>query len=180
MVIEIGTSDFDTLAGVEYGIYIEPVKYYFDRLPDNIIKENVAISNYCGECTIYYVDDEIIKRYNAPDWLRGCSSINTKHIRLLKYIPKNEILEMTVKVDRIKNIIKNHNVEKIDFLKIDTEGHDTIILNDFLDTIEIKPSKIQFENNILSDKNEVNKLIYRLEDTGYKIIKTLNDVIAQK
>lgn len=179
MIIEIGTSDFNTLAGVENGIFIEPVTYYFDRLPNNCVKENVAISNYEGFCKIYYVDDLTIKKHNAPEWLRGCSSINTKHIRLLKYIPEDEILEKEVKVERIKNIINKHSVKKIDFLKIDTEGHDTTILNDFLDTVDIKPSRIQFENNILSDEIDINNLILRLENIGYRIEKKLNDIIAQ-
>ena len=57
MIIEIGTSDFRTQAGKVDGIFIEPVKYYFDRLPE-CRKENIAISNYEGEIDIYYLTHE--------------------------------------------------------------------------------------------------------------------------
>ena len=178
MIIEIGTSDFNTLAGIEPGIFIEPIKYYFDRLPDNCIKENIAISNYEGIAKMYYVKENIIKQYNAPDWLRGCCSMNTYHIRLLQYFKKKDISIETVKVVKIKTIIDKYEIKNIDFLKIDTEGHDSIILNNFLDEVNILPEKIQFENNILSDKKEILKLVKRLKEKNYIIEYLQNDIIA--
>jgi FkbM family methyltransferase len=178
MIIEIGTSDFNTLAGIEPGIFIEPVKYYFDRLPNNCIKENVAISNYEGFAKMYYVTEKIIKKYNAPNWLRGCCSMYDYHPRLLQYFKREDIIIDIVKVTKIKKIIEKYNINFIDFLKIDTEGHDAIILNNFFDEVDIVPNRIQFENNILSNSTEIESLVRRLELKEYKIEYIHNNIIA--
>lgn len=64
--IEIGTSDYDT--EIEkcdlntYGISVEPMKIYLDKLPDkpNVIKVNKAISNIRGEGYMSYLKPEDI------------------------------------------------------------------------------------------------------------------------
>lgn len=182
MTIEIGTSDFRTQAGQVPGIFIEPVKYYFDRLPE-CTKENVAISNYTGMTAVIYLSEETIKHNNLPTWLRGCNSINEPHptaVRILKekglshYLFKRQMVE----VARIKSIIDKHNVTEIDFLKIDTEGHDCVILNDYFDTVDIMPRKIQFEANELSDAQAVQEMTERLESLGYHCFKQKDDIIA--
>lgn len=184
MTIEIGTSDFRTQAGKVEGIFIEPVKYYFDRLPD-CNKINCAISNYEGEIDIYYVTDDEISRYNLPNWVRGCNSVGKPHPSVFNLLTSNAginalgiIRKDTVPVRRIKSIIQEHNVTVIDFLKIDTEGHDCIILQDFLDTVNILPAKIQFEANVLSIWDDVSALVKRLKSMGYQIQRTHTDIIA--
>lgn len=166
MIIEIGTSDFRTQAGQVDGIFIEPVKYYFDRLPE-CKKENVAISDKEGEINIFYIPPSTIKREGLKDWLRGCNSIGHIHPTIISLGLEKYVRADNVKVVRIKSIIDKYNVKEIDLLKIDTEGHDSVILNDFLDTVNIKPKVIQFENNVLSNTNDVNKLVKRLTKLGY-------------
>lgn len=182
MTIEIGTSDFRTQAGQVDGIFIEPVKYYFDRLPD-CNKINCAISNYEGEIHIYYLTDEEITRYNLPKWVRGCNSVGNPHpsvktILTERCIPHDIIRCDRVPVRRIKSVIEEYSVTHIDFLKIDTEGHDCVILGDFLDTVYILPEKIQFEANVLSVKSEVDQLCLALKYKGYKIERIKDDIIA--
>jgi len=161
MIIEVGTSDFRTQAGKEEGIFIEPVKYYFDNLPE-CKKENVAISNIEGEIEVYFIPAEEIIKNKLPTWLRGCNSINEIHPTIINMGLDSYVVKQKVKVVRIKSIIDKYKVDSIDLLKIDTEGHDCIILNDFLDTVDILPTVIQFENNVLSDKKAVGKLVERL------------------
>lgn len=182
MTIEIGTSDFRTQAGQVVGIFIEPAKYYFDRLPE-CNKINCAISNYEGEIDIYYLTDEEITRYNLPKWVRGCNSVNVPHPSVItilteRCIPIEVIRFDRMSVRRIKSIIDEHNVTHIDFLKIDTEGHDCIILNDFLDTVDFLPKKIQFEANVLSDRIDVFAICKRLSINGYNIERINDDIIA--
>jgi FkbM family methyltransferase len=182
MTIEIGTSDFRTQAGQVEGIFIEPVKYYFDRLPE-CNKINCAISNYEGEIDIYYLTDEEITRYNLPQWARGCNSVGNPHPSVVtilteRCIPIEVIRCDAVPVRRIKSIIDEHNVKHIDFLKIDTEGHDCIILNDFLDTVDILPKKIQFESNVLSDEYAIAVLKLRLKKRGYTYRQVKDDIIT--
>jgi FkbM family methyltransferase len=183
MRIEIGTSDFRTLAGIEQGLYIEPIKYYFDRLPD-CNKLNIAISNYEGEATFYYLTDREIIQHSLPKWIRGCNSIHQPHpttVKLLQElnIPTSIIHSCTVKVKRLHNLLQEADITQIDYLKIDTEGHDTVILKDFLINTSIRPQTIQFENNSLSDSSAV-KQIVKLLEPEYQISNIKYDIICQK
>lgn len=182
MIVEIGTSCFDTRAGLQFGIYIEPVKQYYNMLPD-CIKENVAISNFEGEIELYYVSLEDIKKYKLPRWIQGCGSVCQIHRQVKEQILKRGldlsiVKKDVVKVVRIKSIIEKYKVENIDILKIDTEGHDAVILNDFLDTVDITPTIIKFEHKHLED-NDKSRLITRLKNLGYCINIKKNDVFCK-
>lgn len=178
MIVEIGTSDFRTLAGKENGLFIEPVKAYFDRLPE-CTKLNIAISNYEGEVDVYYIEPEDVTRHNMPNWMRGCNSIGDPHPTAISYGYQQYVKSHKVKVKRIKTVLEEQGITAIDLLKIDTEGHDCIILNDYLDTVDFLPKKIQFENNYLSDETHVGLLIKRLEKY-YNIQKVKTDIVCQK
>lgn len=178
MIIEIGTSNFATMAGKRDGLFIEPVKPYFDSLP-NCRKENVAVSNFEGEIDVYYIDPDYIDAIPLPQWLKGCNMIGKPHPTTLNYAPYEKILKQTIKVVRIKSLIDKHNIKKIQVLKIDTEGHDCIILNDFLDTVDISPRIIIFENNELSNQEEIEAITERLKNKGYKMQYTKGDVICR-
>lgn len=177
MIIEIGTSDFGTQAGKKEGIFIEPILEHFNRLP-NCKKENVAISNFEGKIDMYYIPSDVIEKNNLPQWVRGCNSVNNVHPQIVKKGWEKFIIKNTVNVVRILSIIEKYKLESIDFLKIDTEGHDCVILNDFLDTVKILPKKIKFECNVLSNKNDVDNMVSRLEKLGYRCKKTTTDMIC--
>lgn len=187
MIVEIGTSDFRTKAGIEDGLFIEPVKPYFDRLP-YCRKVNIAISNRIGEVHVFYIHPSDVEALDLPNWARGCNSINKPHNTLvnllfnkvgkdcMKYIRQD-----TVRVDRIKNVLIEYGVKTFHTLKIDTEGHDTIILNDFLDTVAFRPPTIIFENNSLSNKRDVDAVLKKLHRNGYKKIQNnKTDIIATR
>lgn len=177
-IVEIGTSDFRTEAGKKSGLFIEPIKEYFDRLP-KCLKENVAVSDYEGEIDIYYVPSSVIEKNNLPNWLRGCNSVNHIHPTIISTGNKKHCVKNTVEVVRIKTLLEKHGITEIDTLKIDTEGHDCVILNDFLDTCDIRPRKIQFENNSLSDQEEVIKLCNRLHQKGYTTTQVKFDMVCE-
>lgn len=178
MIVEIGTSDFRTQAGKEYGLFIEPVKEHFDRLP-KCLKENVAVSNYEGEIDIYYIPSSVIEHQGLFNWVRGCNSVNVPHPTLVDFGYLEYIVCDRVKVVRIKSLLDKHEIKRIDLLKIDTEGHDCIILNDFLDTVDIKPNVIQFESNVLSKQMDIIKVVNRLEDKGYSCSQVKHDMVCK-
>ena len=91
---------------------------------------------------------------------------------------KDYIKQSEVKVERIKTVLDRHKITSINELKIDTEGHDTVILNDYLDTVDFLPDKIIFEANDLSSITELNKTINKLKRKGYRTKKYKNDIIA--
>jgi hypothetical protein len=191
--IEIGTSDFDTLiqsTSNQIGLSIDPIQLYLDRLPNNpyVIKVNAAISFKDGFTNAFWVNPEDITKYNLSWYLKGCNSIYEPHPLTLKEIQdKNlEHLMNKIKVEILtwKTLVKRYNIKIVDFLKIDAEGHDTIIVNDILDNNSgVLPKKIQFEANALTSEESRNQTLEKALQYGYnfdywaergEVILTLN------
>jgi len=179
--IEVGTSDFRTLIQTckdnEIGLSIEPIKMYLDSLPDksNVTKVNCAISNINGTIDVYYVKPEDIIKYNLPNWVRGCNSINKPHptvLNLLGYKHDSVITKEVVQVINWSRLVDIYKIESIKYLKIDTEGHDGLILDDYYNTclsnVELLANTIIFENNILADIELNNSVINKFLNLGYK------------
>lgn len=189
--IEIGTSDFDTLLQTterQIGLSIEPIKFYLDRLPKNshVIKVNCAISDKNSMTSVFWVNPEDIDQYELPWFLKGCNSIIRPHLvteRELKEKNLEFLLNQTecemITWDRL---VERYDIEIVNLLKIDTEGHDCVIINNILDSkTERFPQKIWFEANELTNPKFVARTVKRLEEFGYKIVKYNNwDVIVEK
>lgn len=171
---DVGTSDFDTslsdLKPEQKILLVEPVFSYLKNLPDgkNIFKASFAISDKEGWGKIFYLKPEVIKQYNFPDWIRGCNSLNEKHITVLRLLkecdlPENLISEQEVRVINFARLIYLYEITEIDFLKIDTEGHDHLILKSILEFTKknkIKINKIKFEfNEAFGNTEELRKII---------------------
>lgn len=168
--IEIGTSDFRTLISHAEGtgISVEPVPVYFNNLPDREgwIKVNCAISDTDRKDTVYYVDPEKIT--SEPDWVRGCNSLGKPHPTILKMYP-HLVETQRVDVMSVGSFFSVYKVDRVNFLKIDTEGHDITILRSLLKT-RVRPNVIQFESNVLTDKSEYRDIINRLKEYECKRI----------
>jgi len=190
--IEIGTSDFETeienATNITKGMSIEPLKFYLDKLPNkqNVTKLNIAISDENGECIVYYVPEETIIKYNFPNWVRGCNSINSYHKSVYNLIIergliiKDIIMSYNISKKTLYDTMNEYNINGIFYLKIDTEGHDCIILTKFLKDItdnEMLPHKILFESNSLTDRNDVINIIISCLHKGYDIIKSDFDTL---
>ena len=182
--VDIGTCDFETSLDFANDsnnviLLVEPLTYYLDRLPNvhNVIKDNVAISNKSGTAKIYYLPDEIILIHNLPIWLRGCSSVGVKHKSAEQELSKRNlnldlIQHKDIDIITFSELCIKHNIESIDNLKIDTEGHEQYILPEVLEKVKqgFLINHIKFENqqhlgnqillNII--RNEFVKLNYKL------------------
>ena len=74
------------------------------------------------------------------------------------------------------------SISGVYFLKIDTEGHDVIILTKFYEEIQDNtylPHVIQFESNVLSKDEDINNTISLFENIGYDLISKGNDTILK-
>jgi hypothetical protein len=74
--------------------------------------------------------------------------------------------------------MNEYKVSGLYFLKIDTEGHDWVILKHFLKNNkcnQLLPHKIIFESNILSNPNDTSEVINILTEIGYDLISSGND-----
>jgi glycosyltransferase involved in cell wall biosynthesis len=182
--IEIGTSDFSTEiqeAMGRTGLSVEPIKHYLDALPDveGVTKIRAAVSDYDGHINVYNVHPDLIRKYQLPDWVRGCNSVNNYHPTVLKLILEKRLDERELfSVERVpvmtfSTLIKKHNVRGCRYLKIDTEGHDVVILNSYLECVArgefSLAQKIQFEANELTENAVIENILKKLEAVGYRI-----------
>jgi autotransporter strand-loop-strand O-heptosyltransferase len=191
--IEIGTSDFNTLIELSdnetTGISVEPIKYYIDKLPNknNVIKVQSALSTTDGDVDVYYIDEQKITDNNLPWWVRGSNSINNPHPFAIKELGE-ELYNSLVTIEKVptiswKTLIETYGVESIGYLKIDAEGHDHIIMRDFLNYCKEHsfptPNKITLEyHDGVSNKLEIDKLVSEL--SGYELIKEVSDITLFK
>lgn len=185
--IEIGTSDFRTLAHTVngIGISIEPVKPYFDNLPERegLIKLNCAISDKAGTVDVFYCDPEVITKMVLPTWLRGCNSIQIEHPTVKRWCIENNfkfeqlVKKHEIETRTIKSIIEEYYVDELDFLKVDTEGHDYFIMKSLFEYMiereqgdtggKLIIDRIQFESNSLMSNERKYELIEYAEELGY-------------
>ena len=121
-----------------------------------------------------------------PDWIGGCNKIDILHPTVVNELIRRNISLDIISRDIIKTIdfetfVKENKIIGTKFLKLDTEGHDTVILNNMLDFYEKNdnifnlPHRISFESNILTNQDEISKMIFRLQNHGYKLESTGED-----
>jgi hypothetical protein len=182
--IEIGTSDFDTLLQSTdlTGISIDPLSIYLDKLPnkDNNIKLNIAISDFDGECDVFYITPENIEKFNLPNWLRGCNSILEPHPSALQILNEFKLVDLyqkkKINVLTWDTLIRTKNIIGVDYVKIDTEGHDSVIIKSILNsTTNILPKRIKFETNALTSNDIIVETLNLLKNRGYKIIEQTDE-----
>jgi hypothetical protein len=188
--LEIGTSDWETLCqectDTEKGMSVEAVKTYIDALPNrsNVIKVHAAVTaNRTSETIdVYYIPENVIKQLGVCWWVKGCNSIGTYH-------PYHRGYEKYVTIDKvpllnIDELLISHNIRGIKYLKIDTEGHDCVIMDGLLDYLlttpkEYYPRKIMFETNQHGVAPEVDNVINKACKLGYVLMYRGFDTIIE-
>lgn len=203
--LEIGTSDFEIgeeiiiggdclYGGVSFErdkryLLVDPVDYYLQRLAavgyknDNILHCNAAITSYDGELTVWYVSDEKQKQYNLPYWVRGCNKINEKHPTVVSLLAQMNIHEdvwsyETIPCMTFSSLCSRYSISHIKNLKIDTEGHDHVILEGVIDSLRkklINIDKIKYEYiPVFGNTEQLDRLRLSILDL-YPIQKQLGD-----
>jgi FkbM family methyltransferase len=188
--IEIGTSCYETLcescSDNEKGISVEPIKIYLDKLSDkpNVIKVNSAITANRSNNTIemYYLSDDYVDDHSLSNGFRGLNNIYGIHPAIKNGYHEYFVEKIEVPLMNIDELLINNNVRGIGFLKIDTEGHDCVILGGLFQyllkkDISFYPKKIQFESNHLIDPKDVDKIIDDFSKLGYKVQERGHDTI---
>ena len=164
--VEVGSCDFDTnlplLDNGWCGIFVEPSPKYNKQL-SKLLNQNPnrhrarmecsAISDYDGTIEFTQAKD-MSTGERISDWRRGISSItadNHKGERMFdiednaKWI--DEVLEVPCMT--LDSLIDKYKLPHINYLKIDTEGHETNILESY--SFKIKPAFIKLEHAHIDD-----------------------------
>ena len=177
--IEIGTSDFDTCEELAEkgwnGIFIEPVKELLDNLKpiNGCVYENCAVLDRMDTMTIKYYDPAW-----AEGWVRGVGtlSLDINHMNSNPQWKEHE-REAQVPVVTLDYLIDKYEVKHIDYLKIDIEGGEYLILDNY--SFKIKPDvmKIEYEHWLTRDIAP-RKYIDMLQGMGYTVSKDEHDLLA--
>ena len=194
--VDIGTSDFQTSADyIESDpsltiLLVEPLKFYLDKLPnnENITKANVAVSNINGLTDIYFLTENDIAEYEFEQCVRGCNKIGIPHISIeyeldRRNLPRDLIKKQSVNTITFQELCKQYNIESIDRLKIDTEGHEEFIVPGVLETLKqgLNINEIQFENQEhLGNKVFLDNIVLEFVNLGYELSYKDADVVLKK
>ena len=105
---------------------------------------------------------------------KGCNSINSFHNLHIQHNVSHLCKIEKVKVITIYELFYQNNVRNVKYLKIDTEGHDCIILKTLFFYIRnlpknFHPDKILFETNEHSNHSDVDEIIQLYGSIGYKL-----------
>jgi FkbM family methyltransferase len=185
--IEIGTADFDTLEPLARlgwkGIFVEPIGELLDNLErfDGCIYEETAILDYIGTTNIQYYDLDW-----AEEWQRGVGNTD-KWLNNFNSNPqfKEHFRNKEVKVTTLDALIDKYDVKRIDYLKIDIEGMEYKILQDY--SWRVLPKKIKCEHihwngqppTPETKRCDMMDYIVMLQHLGYKITMLPEDFIAE-
>ncbi len=169
--VEIGVCDFDTLQPLQKngwkGYYIEPVKEYADKLTGDVTQ--CAISSYDGVLEFY------ISRSDQEEWVRGVShAVNQIGTKLLELTNNRKLVsrKVTVPCYTLQSFCKMKDIQYIDYLKVDTEGHETDIFESY--DWSVHPTFIKLEHWHIDDK----RMKRLLEKEGYIVYTEGRDMYA--
>ena len=165
--LEIGSCDFDTLNFLAdhhwQGAIVEPMSKYLDRLERKAGVQylNYAIDEQSGFKTIYEYPDTITSE--DRDYT-GMSSF---------YKRSNDMIEHIVPTITFSELLKLCGFEEIEYLKIDPEGHDEIILEQVM-AEPLKPKQIKVEHKYCNRAN----MVELLKSHGYSVNVLEQDLFA--
>lgn len=175
---------------------IEPIqKYYEGNLVtyaenQNVVCHNFAISTFNGVRSFKVVDENKCKEIGYPvtNSLLGTVGFEpvsdddvSRGSKLLQNY-KKIYREIEVECKTFDQFALDNNIEKVDYLKTDTEGFDVEILNtvDF-DKYEVESLKFEYKWSKSRDLKSYNSFIKKLTGYGFKqVYKDQFDLIYQR
>ena len=189
--IEIGSCDIDTYlelikGGKWNGIFVEPSPVYRANLKKlisqikesyNCIIEEAVISDHDGVIEFTTAKDTSTKSRKLGTWRRGIGSVTSethKGERLFDLGNNKDFIDEVLYLPcmTLDSLIEKYKVKNLDYLKLDTEGHETNILDAY--SWDIKPSIIKLEHTHIDD-------VYMselLKSHGYMVYVEHSDMYA--
>lgn len=185
VVVQVGAFDgksndflYDYLLKYDVtAILVEPQPEAFKLLERNYkgvkgaILENAAIAKTDGAMQLFRIKTQYHRSFRLAPQLASFDRqhlLNALSIKHLEGLPddRNECIEsIDVPCLTFGTLLKNHSIQQLDILQIDTEGFDWEIVK-MINFNELKPTLINFEIAHLSH-SEVNYAIDLLANNGY-------------
>lgn len=175
------------------GLVVEPLPNVFEKLREshanhpNIVCANVAIAKSSGTFPFFVVKENLINDRNFFETtaIASLEKENIKH-NIKKRIPHviervsdnldDYIDEIEIPTMTPATLLKEHNVEHVDFLFTDCEGYDGEVIK-LIDFKTLRPKMIKYESVTMTDgdRDEVETL---LASNGYHTFRAGNDTCA--
>jgi FkbM family methyltransferase len=160
-------------------LLVEPVDYNFKLLKknfanhDNVHFEQSFISNNTKSIFFYYVRENSIKKL-GKHWASGIGSFSKEHILNHKskrfQIEESDIESINIISQTFNQLCKKYNVNTIDNLLIDVEGHEMSIIKSIdFNKILIKEIKFEFKHltSTFNYENSLDELIKLFKLNNY-------------
>jgi FkbM family methyltransferase len=165
LMIDVGAfrgSSLKLYNEIDYTIYaFEPNPWGYERIKKQNVKNNITIENKC----VSNKEEDNVKFYLSKT-SGGISSLTPFH-------SSHEEVHFTVSSVRLDNYMKSKKIGHVNFLKIDTEGHDYFVLQSYPWNLD-KPDVILCEFEDLKTKRKLNyiwkDMASYLTNLGYTII----------
>jgi FkbM family methyltransferase len=160
-------------------LLVEPLDYNFKLLKknfqdyENIYFEQSFISNNSKSIIFYFVKEDSIKKL-GKHWASGIGSFSKEHILNHKskrfHIEESDIESMDIISQTFNQLCEKYNIDTIDNLLIDVEGHEMSILKS-IDFNKILILEIKFEFKHLTStfnyENSLDELIKLFKQNNY-------------
>jgi hypothetical protein len=151
------------------GLVVEPLSDFFESLQMNykhypkIKPVQIAIHPTAVAVELHRVHRD--KHCELPDWTAGIASLDPHHHRK-SGTPESVMTRESVEAYSFTELCRRHDVKRIDYLQIDTEGFDWAILQ-MVDFDQIPPKVIKYEEVNLSAEEKA-AAIRLLTSKGYR------------
>lgn len=193
-VLQIGANDgatfdpvYDALQEYDWpALLVEPLPDFYEQLCSNykaraLVKcANVAIAGHSGAITMHRVDPDVVEGGMVPAWGHGAASLYTDRNALAFEDVRPHVQEVSVPCLTLPDLLAQHNIQHIDVLQMDCEGHDFAILKQ-LDFTRFKPAIINLEIvNLPEDEQGACRTLlsaqgYRHKKNGYDLLAVRDD-----
>jgi FkbM family methyltransferase len=169
------------------GVFIEPLPSMFALLERNYRYARhpglhflqAAISDHMDTATVWKIKDEEYHRY--PVAFRGMASFDATH--LSKQFParaseiESHLERVEVPCVTYNSIVRTYQLDRVDLLVVDVEGHEPTIMRDVPLTGPIRPKIVLFEVAHMSLSVE-QELREGFEESGYCYRRFGKDAVA--
>ena len=174
--LEIGTADFETLIplaekGGWIGWCVEPMPHFCETLRSltghlPVAIEELAISDYNGWLQM------AVANVKGGTLVRGASHVVSDHHYGVRPLDNSDAEIIDVQCLTLDTFLEYKGIKHLDYLKLDTEGHELNILEDY--SWRVKPSFIKAETT----QQIGNGLKSVLVGAGYTVTQEKHDLYA--
>lgn len=159
LFVEIGVSDFDTLLPLCQndwrGLFVEPIHRYAEYLRQTIMLHDYRADVVEKAVTVKDQPVEMIECLDTDEqWMRGISHMDVQSGLKLLDLKDNQYInrrKITVEGIRLDTLLEQKKIKHIDFLKIDIEGHERDVLDDY--SWSVKPTMIKIEHKHIDSQS---------------------------